>query len=387
MCSSVLVPLNQTDIPFVLWIENCLVCQSISPDKTADAIFLENTTLCPVFRFHPPSFSFKMVPHITSFKMLPHITRKHYRMFMKAIALSILSLSLLILLHQLSYMNDLVAPVSLLRSMDTIKTCEVPDHGTIGNNSQPNIPNLVHQIWKTSDVRTYSIDASHDSWKSLFEPLNYTVRLWTEDDILKLIEEEYEWLLPVYKSYPQNIQRADVARLVVIHSEGGIYADLDVYPASVDKIACIQNLRTQAVFSPTAGNGGVSNHFFMAEKESLFLEFALQEVLLRGGSRSDRILLPYLQVFWSTGPLMITAVARRFPSASDKISHALGVMDERYSKSVVRHKAGRSWHGWDGQVLNWFGDNVDVGDLLLIIGLLFGVSVSGYIAARRRCGR
>lgn len=320
-------------------------------------------------------------------KMLPYITRKHYRIFIKAFAISIFSLTLLILLHQLSYMNDLVTQVSLPQSMDTIKTCHIPDRGTMRNHSQPNIPNLVHQIWKTSDIRTYSIDASHDSWKALFEPFNYTVRLWTEDDILKLIEEEYAWLLPIYKGYPQNIQRADVARLVVIHAEGGIYADLDVYPASVDKIACIQHLRTQAVFSPTAGNGGVSNHFFMAEKESLFLEFALQEVLLRGGARSDRILLPYLQVFWSTGPLMITAVARRFPSASEKISHALGVMDDRFSKSVVRHKAGRSWHGWDGQVLNWFADNVDVGELLLVIGVLFGVSISAYIAVRKRCGR
>lgn len=49
MCSSILVLLNQTDIPFVLWIENCLVCQSIPSGKTADAISLVNVTLCLVF--------------------------------------------------------------------------------------------------------------------------------------------------------------------------------------------------------------------------------------------------------------------------------------------------------------------------------------------------
>lgn len=136
MGSLIQAPLNQTDVLFVLWIENCLVCQSFSLNKIANAIILGNATLRPVFRPHSTPFSFKM---------LPRITRKHYRIFMKAIALSIFSLSLLILLHQLSYLDDLVAPVSLPRSKDTIKTCDIPDRGTIGNHSQPNIPNLVHQ--------------------------------------------------------------------------------------------------------------------------------------------------------------------------------------------------------------------------------------------------
>ena len=33
-----------------------------------------------------------------------------------------------------------------------------------------------------------------------------------------------------YSSFPFNIQRADVGRLVVLHRHGGIYADLDVDP-------------------------------------------------------------------------------------------------------------------------------------------------------------
>jgi mannosyltransferase OCH1-like enzyme len=63
----------------------------------------------------------------------------------------------------------------------------------------------------------------------MLEPDNYTITLWTDDDVLKLIDSKDAWLLPTYMGYPHNIQRADIARLLVDHTEGGINADLDVY--------------------------------------------------------------------------------------------------------------------------------------------------------------
>ncbi|RJE17074.1 hypothetical protein PHISCL_10589, partial [Aspergillus sclerotialis] len=98
------------------------------------------------------------------------------------------------------------------------------------------------------------MDASHDSWKKALEPLNYTVKLWTDDAILQLVKHRYPWLLSTYETYPQNIQRADIARLLVIHAEGGIYADLDVYPISAHQIQCLQHIGLQAIFAPTANN-------------------------------------------------------------------------------------------------------------------------------------
>ncbi|THC96197.1 hypothetical protein EYZ11_004316 [Aspergillus tanneri] len=138
------------------------------------------------------------------------------------------------------------------------------------NNLHPGsaIPNTVHQIWKTADVQNYSTElkASRESWTTMFEAQNYTVKLWTDDDVLELIKAKYAWLLPTYRSYPHNIQRADIARLLVIHNEGGIYSDLDVYPGSAEDIQCLQHLGLEAIFSPTSGTLGLSNHFFMAER-------------------------------------------------------------------------------------------------------------------------
>jgi mannosyltransferase OCH1-like enzyme len=292
-----------------------------------------------------------------------------------------------IIIHQLSYANDVALSSPLSVSIETITTCPLPDLEA-SNDTYPRrvstIPNLVHQIWKTADVRTYSIEASYESWKTSFEPLNYTVKLWTEDDVLDLIKTNYSWLLPTYEGYGQNIQRADVARLVVIHAQGGMYADLDVYPTSAERIVCVQHQGLPAIFAPTGGTRGLSNHFFMAEKESPFIMWALQEAKRRGGSISKRILLPYMQVFWSTGPMMVTAAYQHYVWMYDTASYRLGVLEEHYGTTVVQHKAGRSWHKLDGYLLNWIADNVDVVKIWLLVVSLAAVIRYIYIMAWRR---
>jgi mannosyltransferase OCH1-like enzyme len=307
----------------------------------------------------------------------------------KLVILMVISLVALIIIHQASYINDFTLASSSSESIEVIKKCRLSDYETPTDTKSPiipKIPNLVHQIWKTDDVRTYSIEASQESWKASFEPLNFTVKLWTEDDVLKLIKADYSWLLSTYEGYSQNIQRADVARLVVVHAEGGTYADLDVYPILADKITCLQHIGLQAIFPTMTGNHGLSNHFFMAEKGSDFIEWALQEVKRRG-DRSKRVLSPYVRVFWSTGPLMVTSASQQFLWMYNTASHKLGVLDEQYRRLVIRHKAGRSWHGPDGQVLNWFADHVDMQIIGLVVGLLAASLVVGCIIVRRRRGR
>lgn len=289
-----------------------------------------------------------------------------------------LSLVVLFVIYQLSHADDFAIAGQLSESMDVISGCTPAELEPLDDARQrvdAGIPNLVHQIWKTADVRTYSADLepSHESWKAMLGPLNYTVKLWTDDDVLQLIKTKYAWLLSTYEAYPQNIQRADVARLVVVDAEGGIYADLDVYPNSAVHISCLQRLGLHAIFAPTAGTLGLSNHFFMAERGSPFLQWALYEAKRRGGAASNRIPLPYLQVFWSTGPMMVTSAFRRYAWLRGSMRHGLGLLDEGYGGAVIRHAAGRSWHGSDGRALNYIADHMRVDTLLIAVTLLITV--------------
>ena len=83
------------------------------------------------------------------------------------------------------------------------------------------IPKLIHQTWKSADLPA---DAS-DTWRRL--GAGWEWRLWTDADLLTLVRDHYPHLEPLYLSYPNNVQRADLGRYMVLDRYGGIYADLD----------------------------------------------------------------------------------------------------------------------------------------------------------------
>lgn len=83
------------------------------------------------------------------------------------------------MLHQLSYMTDLAFASPLSESINLIKACPLPEPETdpardTQTRIASSIPKLVHQIWKTADIHTYSTETLHESWKTSFEAMNYT---------------------------------------------------------------------------------------------------------------------------------------------------------------------------------------------------------------------
>ncbi|OAA69631.1 Glycosyltransferase [Cordyceps fumosorosea ARSEF 2679] len=291
-------------------------------------------------------------------------------------------LSFLLLHHALS--PSIASPERIKDAADTVDHCELSK-----NNTNPRIPNKIHQIWKDKDLSTYPLTASTGAWESKFENTNYTIRLWTEADIVNLVKSSYPWFLSTYESYKYNIQRADVARLMVVHHEGGIYADLDAYPSldtSAETISCLQNLGYQAILAPTSEDRGISNHFFMAERDSEFLLWALHEAKKRAGSLSGRFMLPYVVVFWSTGPLMITSVMNQYAWLYNQASEikSMAVLKDSFLHGFVHHAAGRSWHGSDGRALNYIADHFTE---VIAPVLLFLVAAATAIVVARRWGQ
>ncbi len=70
------------------------------------------------------------------------------------------------------------------------------------------ICNPVHQVWKTVNIEEYSteITPSHEAWKTIIELQKYTIKLWTYEDVLKLIKFKYAWLLSTYMIYPPKFK-------------------------------------------------------------------------------------------------------------------------------------------------------------------------------------
>ena len=86
------------------------------------------------------------------------------------------------------------------------------------------IPKIIHQTWKTKELPE---DAQE--WHRTIKELHpgWDIRLWTDDDNLELVKNEFPHLLEIYQSLEYNIMRADIIRYMYMTKFGGYYLDLD----------------------------------------------------------------------------------------------------------------------------------------------------------------
>ncbi|CAF1063330.1 unnamed protein product, partial [Didymodactylos carnosus] len=208
------------------------------------------------------------------------------------------------------------------------------------------IPPVCHQMWKTNDLSTYPIAPSHETWKKMYP--TWTVKLWTDKDISKLVYENYPSLWATYTSYSYQIQRADLARLIILHSEGGIYVDLDVFPNRLSLDALRKN---DFVIPVSSTELSLINHFIMSERQSPILNYMLENV----SKYNSYIIIPYLNVFW-TGSIFLTKMIRDYISLK-KDTNGLAILSSKQVKYYIKHFPGRSWHSLDGYILNKIESN------------------------------
>lgn len=86
------------------------------------------------------------------------------------------------------------------------------------------IPRIIHQTWKTGDI-PIRFRRFTDTWKRYHPHWEY--RLWSDASARDLVARKFPHLLGRYESYPYNIQRVDVARLLILIEYGGLYVDMD----------------------------------------------------------------------------------------------------------------------------------------------------------------
>jgi mannosyltransferase OCH1-like enzyme len=92
---------------------------------------------------------------------------------------------------------------------------------------QKRIPKIIHQVhgFKDLQMNTDHLDKIK-TWKE--QHSDYIYYLWNATTVNRLIQNEYKHLFHLFTSYGSWIQRADVARYVILHYYGGWYIDLDV---------------------------------------------------------------------------------------------------------------------------------------------------------------
>lgn len=143
---------------------------------------------------------------------------------------------------------------------------------TVRMRTQQQIPALIHQTWKDTDVPPEWQEWA-ESWR-LHHP-GWGYRLWTDADNRAFLQEHYPWFLPIYDGYPEAIMRADAIRYFLLDHFGGLYVDLDFECLSpVDGIldghelvlGCEPEAHTQLLLARRSGLGRIVGNAFIASR-------------------------------------------------------------------------------------------------------------------------
>ena len=143
----------------------------------------------------------------------------------------------------------------------TIKSLkELPNRSS----TMQQVPRIIHQTYRHIDSIPLKWQAASNSCRSLHS--NYEYRFWSDNQGRRLIETEFPSLLPTFDSYPYDIQRADVIRLVVLYIYGGIYIDFDIF--------CLKSLDSLLEYEfilPQTKPAGLSNDVIISKRRHPFL--------------------------------------------------------------------------------------------------------------------
>ncbi|CAL8462282.1 g1813 [Coccomyxa elongata] len=105
-------------------------------------------------------------------------------------------------------------------------------------------------------------------------------RLWTDEANRELVRDHYPWLLETYDSFPENIMRADTARVLYLHKYGGLYADLDFEVLQpFDKLLDKDTLVLAAMTDDSSFNHRIPNAWMASVPEHPFWQFCIRHII------------------------------------------------------------------------------------------------------------
>lgn len=161
----------------------------------------------------------------------------------------------------------------------------------------PPIPKIIHQVWIPNWMQVpKSIKHTREAWIHLNPTWKY--KFWDEEDVENLMNRSFKFLKSTWDKLrgERLIKRADLARIMILQSEGGLYVDMDIVPILPMKI---NSLFTQRYFGCEEhdfnGNLRMKNGFIGAPAGSEPLLRCLKEC-------SPRIYNPVLD-FMGPGPV------------------------------------------------------------------------------------
>jgi mannosyltransferase OCH1-like enzyme len=173
------------------------------------------------------------------------------------------------------------------------------------------IPKIFHQTWKTSELPPQTAELTA-VWKSLHP--DWTYKLWTDEECNEFVSSVYPEFEKKYKSFPYNIQRVDAVRYLILHTYGGVYMDLDMFPLkSLDWLTS----KTEFVVSKEPEEAAkihgfpyiISNAFMASPVDHPFLAHLVEDMATHRSNFKDHT----NHTLDTTGTFFMTRVYKKHP--------------------------------------------------------------------------
>ena len=149
----------------------------------------------------------------------------------------------------MSRMSDRISDAERDRVLEAVQVA----HGPSTNCSRPSgslcVP-IIHQIYgvfRDGKPMSRLFENSLQRWRHAAQQMGAQHHLWSADELDALIRQRYPQFWFTYQNMPFSVMRADFGRIAILHSYGGLYADLDVYPNRIAYAPA--SLAVQKVFS------------------------------------------------------------------------------------------------------------------------------------------
>jgi mannosyltransferase OCH1-like enzyme len=102
-------------------------------------------------------------------------------------------------------------------------------------------PKVMHHMWfQGMDSMPLKMQEYLSEWQEVYD--DWVHMFWDENKIERFIRCSHPQYLEQYRRLPLLIQKCDFARYAILHTHGGIYADMDMKPISNGKAPMLERI-------------------------------------------------------------------------------------------------------------------------------------------------
>jgi mannosyltransferase OCH1-like enzyme len=222
--------------------------------------------------------------------------------------------------------------------------------------SYEKIPKIIHQlapqdVSKWPDTWIYC----YHTWRKKYKKEDgYKYKIWTDEDLDEFMKNNYSFYYDIYKSYPKNIQRIDMARYFILYHYGGIYADMD-YECNRYFMNNIEMKKLNIVESPYKFNENLHNSLMISPKGHKFWIHVINNAIKNKDIKD---------VLTSSGPRLLDTSYNSYNYKGDinVLNHRMynPSVNEKYFKDndiYTRHYLSSVWANRDSKLYSNFNKN------------------------------